>query len=149
MGNSHTNLLLRYHWAYCYQTLAEWSVDGPQTIQWLFHQNLVLIEQMISDKKICMGISHRILYWITFGCGDHLGRWSEMPDTIFEGGHPRIISAKFGWYWLSSFRGENVLVLSYLDDSVNKHCIYYGTYKLKMFEWLVTICMFMSMTRCI
>jgi hypothetical protein len=32
-----------------------------KTIHWLFHQNLVLIEQMISDKKIFMGISHRVL----------------------------------------------------------------------------------------
>ena len=45
-------------------------VEGPnrltyfwkRTIQWLFHQHLVLIEQMVSDKKICMGISHRVLY---------------------------------------------------------------------------------------
>jgi hypothetical protein len=32
-----------------------------RTIQWLFHQNLVLIEQMVSDKKIFMGISHSVL----------------------------------------------------------------------------------------
>ena len=32
-----------------------------RTIQWLFHQNLLLIEQMVSDKKIFMGISHRVL----------------------------------------------------------------------------------------
>ena len=32
-----------------------------RTIQWLFHQNFVLIEQMVSDKKIFMGISHRVL----------------------------------------------------------------------------------------
>jgi hypothetical protein len=32
-----------------------------RTIQWLFHQHLVLIEQMVSDKKIFMGISHRVL----------------------------------------------------------------------------------------
>jgi hypothetical protein len=44
-------------------------VEGPnrrthfwkRTIQWLFHQNLALIEQMISDKKIFMGISHTVL----------------------------------------------------------------------------------------
>jgi hypothetical protein len=44
-------------------------VEGPNrrthfwkiTIQWLFHQNFVLIEQMVSDKKIFMGISHRVL----------------------------------------------------------------------------------------
>jgi hypothetical protein len=28
-----------------------------------------------------------------FGCGGHLGRCSEMPDTILEDDHPRIISA--------------------------------------------------------
>jgi hypothetical protein len=31
-----------------------------------------------------------------FGCGGHLGRRSEMPDTILEGDHPMIISAKLG-----------------------------------------------------
>jgi hypothetical protein len=31
-----------------------------------------------------------------FGCGGQLGRRSEMPDTILEGDHPMIISAKFG-----------------------------------------------------
>jgi hypothetical protein len=31
-----------------------------------------------------------------------------MPDTILEGDHPRVISAKFGWDWLSSFRGEDL-----------------------------------------
>ena len=44
-------------------------VEGPhrrthfwkRTIQWLFHQNLVIIEQMVSDKNIFMGISHRAL----------------------------------------------------------------------------------------
>ena len=44
-------------------------VEGPnrqtyfwkRTIQWLFHQHLVLNEQMVSDKKIFMGISHRVL----------------------------------------------------------------------------------------
>ena len=32
-----------------------------------------------------------------------------MPDTILKGDHPRIISAKFGWDWLSRFRGEDFL----------------------------------------
>ena len=47
---------------------ASWSKDRnrrthfwKRTIQWLFHQNVVLIEQMVSDKKILMGISHRVL----------------------------------------------------------------------------------------
>jgi hypothetical protein len=70
------------------QTLLKWSLGGPlpklcpafqnfvgailvkgpnrrtyfwkRTIQWLFHQNFVLIEQMVSEKKIFMGISHRV-----------------------------------------------------------------------------------------
>jgi hypothetical protein len=29
MGNSHTNLLSRNHWANCNQTLVEWSLGGP------------------------------------------------------------------------------------------------------------------------
>jgi hypothetical protein len=44
-------------------------IEGPnrrthfwkRTIQWLFHQNFVLIEQMLSDKKIFMEISYRVL----------------------------------------------------------------------------------------
>jgi hypothetical protein len=51
---------------------------------------------MVSDKKIVMGISLRVLCKIKFGCGGHLGRRSEMPDAILERDHPRIISAKFG-----------------------------------------------------
>jgi hypothetical protein len=49
---------------------AKKMIEGPnrrthfwkRTIQWLFHQNCVLIEQMVSDKKIFMGISHRVLF---------------------------------------------------------------------------------------
>ena len=47
-----------------------------------------------------------------FGCGSRLGRRSEMPDTILEGDHQRIMSAKFGWDWLSSFRGEDSFKIS-------------------------------------
>jgi hypothetical protein len=72
-------------------------IEGPnrrthfwkRTIQWLSHQNVFFIEQMVSDKKMFMGISHRVLYYIKFGCGDHLGRSSEMPDTILEEGPPK------------------------------------------------------------
>ena len=41
-----------------------------------------------------------------------LGRRSEMPDIFLEGDHPRIISAKFGWDWLSNFRGEDFFLIS-------------------------------------
>jgi hypothetical protein len=32
-----------------------------------------------------------------------------MPDIILEGDHPRIISAKLGRDWLSSYRGEDFI----------------------------------------
>jgi hypothetical protein len=67
---------------------------------------------MVLDKKIFMGISHRVLWEIKFGCGGHLGQRSEMPDTILEGDHPMIISANFDSDWLSSFRGEDVFLIS-------------------------------------
>ena len=35
-----------------------------------------------------------------------------MQDTIVEGDHPMIISAKFGWDWLSSFRAEDFFLIS-------------------------------------
>jgi hypothetical protein len=41
-----------------------------------------------------------------FNNGGHLGYRTALMDTILKGDHPRIISAKFGWDWLSSFRGE-------------------------------------------
>ena len=36
-----------------------------------------------------------------------------MPDINLEGNHPRIISAKFGWDWLCSFRGEDFFLISF------------------------------------
>jgi hypothetical protein len=35
-----------------------------------------------------------------------------MTDTTLEGDHPRIISAKFGWDWLSSCREDYFLISS-------------------------------------
>jgi hypothetical protein len=42
-----------------------------------------------------------------------------MPDTILEENHPRIISAKFGCDWLSSFTGEDFELLPILTDYAN------------------------------
>jgi hypothetical protein len=71
------SLLLWNYWTNLNQTLLKWFLGGPlpnlcpafqntahfwkRTIQWLFHQNFVLIEQMVSDEKIFMRISHRVL----------------------------------------------------------------------------------------
>jgi hypothetical protein len=43
-----------------------------------------------------------------FSNGGHLGYRTALTDKILKGDHLRIISAKFGWDWLSSFRGEDL-----------------------------------------
>jgi hypothetical protein len=45
--------------------------------------------------------------------GGHLGYRTAMTDTSLKGNHPRIISAKFGWDWLSSFRGEDFFLRNF------------------------------------
>jgi hypothetical protein len=35
-----------------------------------------------------------------------------LTDTILKGDQLRIISAKFGWDWLNSFRGDFFLISS-------------------------------------
>jgi hypothetical protein len=47
-----------------------------------------------------------------FSNGGHLGYRTALTDTILKGDHIRIISAKFGWNWLSSFRGEDFFLIS-------------------------------------
>jgi hypothetical protein len=47
-----------------------------------------------------------------FSHGDHLGYRTALTDTILKGEHPRIISAKFGRNWLSSFREDFFLISS-------------------------------------
>jgi hypothetical protein len=41
-----------------------------------------------------------------------------MPDSILEGDHPRIISTKFGWDWLSSFRREDLVIGWFFSKNV-------------------------------
>jgi hypothetical protein len=60
-----------------------------------------------------------VLCLIKFGCGGHLGRCSEMPDTILEEDHPRITSAKFGLDWHSSFRED--FFLNFIPPFSNLH----------------------------
>ena len=48
-----------------------------------------------------------------FSHGSHLGYRTALTDTLLKGDHPRIISTKFGWDWLSSFRGEDFFLISY------------------------------------
>ena len=72
---------------------------------WLYSSNLgtfwLKIEQFWPFEEISI-----------FSNGDHLGYTTALTDTILKGDHPRIISAKFGWDWLSSFRGEDFFLIS-------------------------------------
>jgi hypothetical protein len=67
---------------------------------WLYSSNLgtfwLKIEQFWPFEEISI-----------FSHGGHLGYRTVLTDTIFKGDHLRIISAKFGWDWLNSFRGED------------------------------------------
>jgi hypothetical protein len=76
-------------------------------IQGLFHQSLVAIGPVISEEKIFMWISHRVLCKAKFGCGGHLGRSAEPPDTFLEENHPMTISSTFSSYWANGFRQED------------------------------------------
>jgi hypothetical protein len=49
---------------------------------------------------------------IIYSNGGHLGYRTALTSTILKGEHPRIISAKFGCDWLSSFRGEDFFLIS-------------------------------------
>jgi hypothetical protein len=46
-----------------------------------------------------------------FSHGGHLEYRTVLTDTILKGDHLRIISAKFGWDWLCSFRGEDFFLI--------------------------------------
>ena len=54
-----------------------------RTIQWLFHQSLVLIELLVPDKMVFMWISHRVLCYTTckFSCAAILVRgWNHQTQ---------------------------------------------------------------------
>jgi hypothetical protein len=80
-----------------------WKRTTQESIQ----QSLVEIGSVVSEDgslpKMCLPVLPFYPFFFTcnfevnlIGCGDHLGRCSEMPDTILEEDHPRIISANFG-----------------------------------------------------
>jgi hypothetical protein len=101
-------------------------IEGPnrrthiwkRTIQWLFHQNFVLIEQMVDflwtlnfflfwpikqiRKKGGWNFKKNLLLW---------NYWANLnqtpPDTYLEENHPMTISSKFCSYWANGFRQED------------------------------------------
>ena len=79
---------------------------------------------MLKSSSLCLYSSNLGTFWLEieqfwpfeeisiFSNGGHLGYRSALTDTVLKGDHPRIISAKFGWDWLSSFRGEDFFLIS-------------------------------------
>jgi hypothetical protein len=63
----------------------------------ILSQNVPKLELYKHNDEL-FSMYDRIFYapFFYFELGGHLGRKSGSPDTILEGGHPRIISAKFG-----------------------------------------------------
>jgi hypothetical protein len=96
------NLLLWNYWANLVKlssAVGAILVEGPnrltyfwkRTIQWLFHQHLVLIEQMVSDKKIFMIFSSETtgpiatkLSWNSLWMApfQNCVRWSWLPTKM-------------------------------------------------------------------
>ena len=73
----------------------------------------------LKSSSLCLHSSNLGTFWLKidqfwpfeeisiFSHGGHLGYRMALTDTILKGDYPRIISTKFGWDWLSSFRGED------------------------------------------
>ena len=78
---------------------------------------------MLKSSSLCLYSSNLGTFWLKieqfwpfeeisiFSHGGHFGYRTALTDTILKGDHPRIISAKFGWDWHSSFRGEDFFFL--------------------------------------
>ena len=74
---------------------------------------------MLKSSSLCLYSSNLGTFWFKieqfwpfeeisiFSNGGNLGYRTALTDISLKGDHPRIISAKFGWDWLSSFRGED------------------------------------------
>ena len=79
---------------------------------------------MLKSSSLCLYSSNLGTFWLKieqfwpfeeisiFSNGHHLGYRTALTDTILKGDPPRIISAKFGWDWLCSFRGEDFFLIS-------------------------------------
>jgi hypothetical protein len=67
----------------------------------------VLKFELYKHNDELFNIYYGIFYISIFSNGGHLGYRTALTHTILKGDHIRIISAKFSWDWLSSFREED------------------------------------------
>jgi hypothetical protein len=106
-------------------------IEGPnrrihfwkRTIQWLFHQNFVFIEQMVSDKaRKCPNLNciSIMMSFLTYIMGFFYELWTFdrlcklekegmklKKNLLLEENHPMTISSKFCSYWANGFRQED------------------------------------------
>jgi hypothetical protein len=128
MGNSHKNLLLRNHWANYNQTLVEWSLDAPlPKLCLVFPTSNQDGRQAKNRKKAGMKLKKNLHFWnywanlnqtllkwslggAKFGCGGHLDRRAEPPDTFLEENHPmtfiKILFLLSKWFQTRRFLWE-------------------------------------------
>jgi hypothetical protein len=78
-----------------------------RTIQWLFHQSLVLIELLVPDKMVLCEFPKGSYLKQIQQCS-HLGQRPQ--DTILEEDHPMTILSKFGSNWATGSRKEDFQV---------------------------------------
>jgi hypothetical protein len=60
------------------------------------HNNILVSNHLLNKNWFFFKFHPHFFY---FKLGGHLGWKSGSPDTIWEGGHPRIIPQKFGCNW--------------------------------------------------
>jgi hypothetical protein len=107
------------------------STHPRRTSAWVVpFQNCVHYRRPVSTS-LCLYCSDLGTFWLKieqfwpfeeisiFSKSGHLGYRTAVMDTILKGDHLRIISAKFGWNWLSSFRGEDFFIYLPCNFEVN------------------------------
>jgi hypothetical protein len=97
---------------------ANWKKGGMKLkknlLLWNYWDNFIIMLIHFKFGHFLLKIEQ---FWLfeeisIFSNGGHLGYRTALTDTILNGDHLRIISAKFGWNWLSSFRGEDFFLIS-------------------------------------
>ena len=93
---------------------------------------------MLKRSSLCLYSSNLGTFWLKieqfcpfedisiFSNGSHLGYRTALTDTILKGTHPGTIPARFGLFWFSGFRGEDLNVIFY-QNMPNLHNRYIST----------------------
>jgi hypothetical protein len=94
----------------------------PQFLLWnVFSHKMYIFWMSVKDlfqNDTFKNTSRKMKFYI-FSNGGHLGYRTALMDKILKGDHLRIISAKFGWNWLCSFREDFFKTSSPLFSNLN------------------------------